>query len=187
MARLHADLAACHPALPPYAEVLGLHDHPEEILGIPALTDSLSTATGIPSRDARALIRREKRRLSYEERPRPFLRGEIIERIREWQGIPVLAHPYAGLKVRGTRREPAEVARLVRELVDHGLAGVEVASGDSGPTETAHLLSLCLQLGLLPTIGSDFHYEGNGRHPSSLEPAGEQVKQKILKWLHQGK
>jgi predicted metal-dependent phosphoesterase TrpH len=184
MARLHTDLTSRYPALPPYVEVLGLHAHPEGILGIPALTDALSAAANMPPAEARALIRTEKRSRSYQERPRPFFRAEIVEQIRKWEGTPVLAHPYAALRVRGARREPQEVEALVAELVQHGLAGVEIVSGDSREAETAHLLGLCQRFDLIPTLGSDFHDERHGRHPSSLTPPTVQVRQKVESWLY---
>lgn len=180
---LHAEFADRHPALPSYDAVLSTRAHPEGILGIPALADSLSGATSIPLANALGLIRERKRRLPDEQRPVPFYPSELIDRIHLWSGTPVLAHPYARLGRERGRHTPVEVERLVRDLVASGLEGLEVISGGSSPQETEHLEALCAEHDLLPTIGSDHHHAGKGRHPSELPAPNPRIREKIAVWL----
>jgi predicted metal-dependent phosphoesterase TrpH len=61
-------------------------------------------------------------------------------------GIAVLAHP-------GRLRDE----RIVAELVEAGLAGLEVFYPAHGPAQTAHFRDLAARLGLVMSAGSDFH------------------------------
>jgi hypothetical protein len=68
-----------------------------------------------------------------------------MERIKQLGGIPVLAHPSdTGDKV-------------ILELIEGGLWGLEVFSSYHNPEEEAHFLSLAQKHYLLITAGSDFH------------------------------
>ena len=73
---------------------------------------------------------------------------EAIELILESGGRPVLAHP---CKIR------ADADKLIRELADYGLWGLEVFYPASTEGQKRGFLSLCAQLGLHATCGSDFH------------------------------
>jgi predicted metal-dependent phosphoesterase TrpH len=66
-------------------------------------------------------------------------------------GVCVLAHPLAS--ARGWQVPE----RLIRELADAGLAGVEVDHPDHDKAERAQLRALAGQLGLVATGGSDDH------------------------------
>ena len=69
----------------------------------------------------------------------------VMERIKQLGGIPVLAHPSdTGDKV-------------ILELIEGGLWGLEVFSSYHNPEEEAHFLSLAQKHYLLITAGSDFH------------------------------
>lgn len=74
-----------------------------------------------------------------------------IEIIRLAGGVPVLAHPF---------QYKLEDARL-RELIEHclasGLRGMECRYTGYSEEQTAYLLALAEEYGLLPTGGSDFH------------------------------
>ena len=63
-------------------------------------------------------------------------------------GRPVLAHP---CKIK------ADADKLIRELADYGLWGLEVFYPASTEGQKRGFLSLCAQLGLNATCGSDFH------------------------------
>ena len=72
-------------------------------------------------------------------------------------GIPILAHPAQ------TRRSGRELERRVKDLVDVGLAGIEVSCpGHDSGTRGAYE-KLARQFGLLRSGGSDFHdFSRNG-------------------------
>jgi len=74
--------------------------------------------------------------------------AEAVELIRAAGGVAVVAHPYWDVS------DPAEVADLVRSL---DADGVEAFYPTHTREQTAHLLGLCEELGLVPTASSDFH------------------------------
>jgi predicted metal-dependent phosphoesterase TrpH len=69
-------------------------------------------------------------------------------------GVPVMAHPAASS--RGRVVDDA----VIEELVDAGLAGLEVDHRDHTPAERAHLHGLAQRWGLLETGSSDYHGDG---------------------------
>ena len=73
---------------------------------------------------------------------------EACSLIREAGGIPVIAHPYWDIK------DPDEVEKLIRSL---DLGGIEVFYPAHDETQTAHLLGLTRELGIVATGSSDFH------------------------------
>ncbi len=81
-----------------------------------------------------------------------FPPSEAIAMIREAWGVPVLAHPFT-LGLNSARALKA----LMEELVDQGLAGIEVYYPEHNPDLEALYLKLSRELGLLITGGSDFH------------------------------
>jgi 3',5'-nucleoside bisphosphate phosphatase len=75
-----------------------------------------------------------------------------IELIRESGGLPVLAHPFQ------LRTEnDGQLDRVVKDLVDLGLVGVEVFHSDHDAVWIEKCTSLADRYGLLKTGGSDFH------------------------------
>lgn len=66
-------------------------------------------------------------------------------------GQPVLAHP-ARYKLTG-----AKLQRLCTDFKDLGGIGIEVVSGSQDPSETLGLARLAQRLGLLASMGSDYH------------------------------
>ena len=81
---------------------------------------------------------------------------EVIDAITQAGGVPVLAHPvYSG---------PETIGRIP-EFVDLGLRGVEVYYPAHCAEDTAALLQVCRDHGLVATGGTDFH------SPSSNEGA----------------
>jgi predicted metal-dependent phosphoesterase TrpH len=75
-----------------------------------------------------------------------------FELVRESGGLPVLAHP---VQLRTTN--DAELQRIVKDLVDLGLAGIEVIHSDHDDALVAKYTALADRYGLLKTGGSDFH------------------------------
>lgn len=71
-----------------------------------------------------------------------------IELIRGAGGVAVIAHPYWDIS------DPEQVEHLIRSLRPDG---VETFYPPHTKEQTAHLLSLCQELGLVPTASSDYH------------------------------
>src|SRR6476659_9061410 len=74
--------------------------------------------------------------------------AQAIELIHSAGGAAVIAHPYWDIS------EPGEVDDLIRSL---GADGVETYYPTHSREQTAHLLELCAELGLIPTGSSDYH------------------------------
>jgi 3',5'-nucleoside bisphosphate phosphatase len=74
--------------------------------------------------------------------------AEAIELIHAAGGAAVIAHPYWDIS------EPEEVEDLIRSL---GADGVETFYPSHSEEQTAHLLALCEELGLVATGSSDYH------------------------------
>jgi predicted metal-dependent phosphoesterase TrpH len=72
--------------------------------------------------------------------------------IRESGGLPVLAHP---IQLRTTN--DAELDRIVKDLLDLGLVGIEVIHSDHDDAWVEKYMALARKYGLLQTGGSDFH------------------------------
>lgn len=75
-----------------------------------------------------------------------------MELIRESGGLPVLAHP---VQLRTTN--DAQLDRVVKDLLDLGLAGIEVLHSDHDDAWVERCEGLAGRYGLLKTGGSDFH------------------------------
>lgn len=80
--------------------------------------------------------------------------GRAIALIRAAGGVAVLAHPGL-LELDDERR----LERLLGELKETGLQGLEVFFPDHSPEQTAAFARLAGRLGLLMTGGTDFHGE----------------------------
>ena len=80
-----------------------------------------------------------------------FEAAPIIATLRDAGAVPVLAHPVE------LHRDLPEVARIVRELIPYGLAGIEAYHTDQDGRLTRRYLDLARELGLAVTGGSDFH------------------------------
>jgi len=76
---------------------------------------------------------------------------QIIQWIRDANGIAVLAHPF---KYKLTR---TRLKRLLDSFQKAGGQGIEVVSGRQWPYQTQDMAQLCEQRNLLASCGSDFH------------------------------
>jgi len=79
---------------------------------------------------------------------------QIIQWIRDANGIAVLAHP---LKYKLTR---TRLKRLLDSFIEAGGQGMEVVSGQQTPQQTSNMAQLCDEKRLLASCGSDFHMPG---------------------------
>src|SRR5687768_13570467 len=77
---------------------------------------------------------------------------QALERIAASGGVAVLAHP---VQLRTTN--DAQLERVVKDLVDLGLAGLEVIHSDHDDAWVAKCAALADRFGLIKTGGSDFH------------------------------
>ena len=75
-----------------------------------------------------------------------------MELVRQSGGLPVLAHP-----VQLRTENSAQLERVIKDLVDLGLAGIEVIHSDHDESQIAAYTHLAEKFGLLATGGSDFH------------------------------
>jgi hypothetical protein len=81
--------------------------------------------------------------------------------------VPVIAHPGA----RGPERVLS--GSRMRELVDAGLAGLEIAHRDNPPASRTRLTRVARRYGLLTTGSSDYHGAGkpNRLGENTTDPA----------------
>src|SRR4051812_19406701 len=77
---------------------------------------------------------------------------QAFERIAASGGVAVLAHP---IQLRAGN--DAQLERVVKDLVDLGLVGIEVIHSDHDETWIAKCNALADRFGLIKTGGSDFH------------------------------
>src|SRR5208282_4007002 len=75
--------------------------------------------------------------------------AEAVGKIIEAGGIPVLVHP---IQLRYLNE--AELERIVKDLIDMGLAGIEVMHSDHGPELAERYTRLADKYKLLKTGGS---------------------------------
>jgi 3',5'-nucleoside bisphosphate phosphatase len=78
--------------------------------------------------------------------------AEAIDMIGQSGGIAVLAHP-SQLRC----ENDAQLERIVKDLIDVGLLGIEVIHSDHDAAEVKKYDALANRLSLLKTGGSDFH------------------------------
>ena len=90
-------------------------------------------------------------RPAYADRYR-LLPDEAIQMILRAGGVPVLAHPSS----LHTESE-ADLERIIVDLKQVGLKGLEAYYPGHGPARTAHYRHLAHRYGLLVTGGTDFH------------------------------
>jgi predicted metal-dependent phosphoesterase TrpH len=88
---------------------------------------------------------------AYFDKERLTMR-EAMDLIRQSGGMPVLAHP-----IQLRTGNDAELDRVVKDLVDLGLVGLEVIHSDHDAALIDRYTRLADRYGLLKTGGSDFH------------------------------
>lgn len=125
----------------------------ESTIGRPHLADALVQVGAVPNRSAAfdSILRGGSKYYVPHYAPDPVLGVELI---RAAGGVPVFAHPKA--KVRGRVVEE----RLFYDMLDAGLAGVEVYHRDNSGSGKAWLLDFAKEHDLLVTGSSDYHGAG---------------------------
>ena len=86
---------------------------------------------------------------------------QAIERIHAAGGVAVLAHP-----VQLRTQNDAQLERVIKDLADLGLAGIETIHSDHDAMVVEKYSHLADRFGLLKTGGSDFH--GTNKNDISL-------------------
>jgi hypothetical protein len=89
--------------------------------------------------------------LAYYDKER-LTAAAAIGMVRQCGGVPVLAHP-----VQLRTENDAQLDRVIKDLADAGLGGLEVIHSDHSPALIEKYSALAERLGLLKTGGSDFH------------------------------
>lgn len=82
------------------------------------------------------------------EKVSPF---EVVRLIRQFGGIPILAHPFQ------YNFSDEKLRTLLTELIECGLLGMEVYYSTHTPENCDYLLALAKEFELAPSGGSDFH------------------------------
>lgn len=77
---------------------------------------------------------------------------QALEMIQQSGGVSVLAHP---IQLRALN--DGELERIVKDLVDLGLQGLEIIHSDHGASHVEKYTKLADRYGLIKTGGSDFH------------------------------
>lgn len=143
-------IAADHPLT--WDDVLQ-HTSPGTVVGRPHIADALVRLGVVASRDAAfAELLRSDGPYHVPHYAPPAV--DAVRAIRAAGGVPVFAHP--GADGRG-RVVPDDV---FDELVDAGLAGIEVEHRDHTPAQRERLARIAERLGLLVTGSSDYHGAG---------------------------
>ena len=88
--------------------------------------------------------------------------GDAIKLVRECGGVAVLAHP-------GNLFSKLDVHKLITQLADAGLAGIEAYYPKHDAEKTETLLALALQNNLFVTGGSDWHGDGYSHAPMGVD------------------
>jgi 3',5'-nucleoside bisphosphate phosphatase len=149
IAKINEKLASERKALISYDEVLDLADGSLSRLHIARLLVDRGLARHVQDAFNRFLQ-------PCDVPKRYFPLEEAIEEIRGLRGIAVLAHPHSITDQR------SDLAALIRELAAKGLDGIEVFNNLCYKDDMIFLESLCHELGLVMTGGSDYHgYEND--------------------------
>ena len=115
----------------------------------------------------------------YVDRREPRL-DEGIEKLNAAGGLASLAHP-----VRLCRRNPERLRKLVGQMKDAGLGGIEVYHSDHSARETEEYLRVARELDLAITGGSDFHGEAKPGVRLGVGAGGLNIPRSVLDRLRE--
>jgi len=135
------------------------------VVGRPHIAHALMRAGHVPSVDVAFQRLLGSRGSAFVPRP-AFASTEAVGMIREAGGVAVLAHP--GMLAR----------RLVQQLVEAGLGGVEVWHPQHGMTAQRAWHELARELDLVASGGSDFHGPHRGAGLGEM-PVPERVLESL--------
>ena len=136
----------------------------ESTIGRPHLADALVQVGAVPNRSAAfdTILRGGSKYYVPHYAPDPIVGVELI---RAAGGVPIFAHPKAKIRGRIVKDQ------LFYDMLDAGLAGVEVYHRDNSGSGKQWLLEFAQQHDLLVTGSSDYHGAGKpnmlGEHTTS--------------------
>ena len=104
------------------------------------------------------------------EKVSPF---EVVRLIRQFGGIPILAHPFQ------YKFSDETLRTLLTKLKECGLLGMEVYYSTHTKENCDYLLDLANEFGLAPSGGSDFH--GSNKPDSILEGLRSKLQEETKK------
>lgn len=129
------------------------HVAPGATLGRPHIADALVAAGVVADRSEAftSILTSHSRYFVQHYAPEPAL---AVELVRAAGGVPVFAHPVASSRGRVVGE------RTYRDMIDAGLAGLEVDHRDNSEEGREFLRGLAARHGLLITGSSDYHGAG---------------------------
>jgi predicted metal-dependent phosphoesterase TrpH len=164
-----------HDSFPEYENLLKMKTHPENILGMIILGCKVKRIKGIEFKDAIDEIR--KRKHTSLECPEIFNSDVIINNMSNWGAVNVLAHPF------NRKACDDNAVKLFHKLVirykNAGLNGIELHPNDDEINKK--IKSICNRLGLIWTIGSDYHCYKRGIYPCNLDDNNEEILKGLRK------
>lgn len=126
---------------------------PEATVGRPHIADALVARGHVPDRAAAFAGMLASRSPYYVPYRAPDVVA-MVRAIRKAGGVPVLAHPFAAARGR------VVPTRVIEDMTEAGLAGLEVDHRDHTAQDRERLRTLAERLGLFVTGSSDFHGTG---------------------------
>ena len=129
------------------------HVAPGATIGRPHIADALVAAGVVPNRSAAftGILTARSRYFVAHYAPDP---ADAVRLIREAGGVPVFAHPEASSRGRVVGE------RTYKQMIDAGLAGLEIEHRDNPEDGRAYLRQLAEEHSLLVTGSSDYHGTG---------------------------
>ncbi|MDN4642568.1 PHP domain-containing protein [Arthrobacter sp. PsM3] len=129
------------------------HVAPGATLGRPHIADALVAAGVVADRTEafESILTSHSRYFVQHYAPDPAF---AVELVREAGGVPVFAHPVASARGRIVGE------RVYQEMIDAGLAGLEIYHRDNPEEGRTFLRKLAARHGLLVTGSSDYHGTG---------------------------
>lgn len=153
-------------------ELVQEHTQPGSTVGRPHIADALVTAGVVINRDEAFSSMLSTRSEYYVSHP-AVKALDAVRLVREAGGVPVFAHPMASARGRVV---PPEV---FEQLIDAGLAGLEIHHRDNSVAGKKFLQALADRHDLIVTGSSDYHGTGkpNRLGENSTDP---EMLQRIL-------
>lgn len=164
-----------HDSFPEYDDLLKMKTHPENTLGMIVLGCKVKRIKGIEFKDAIEEIRMRKH--FSPECPEIFNTEVLIKKMSDWGAVNILAHPF--------RRKACDdkainiFYKLVIKYKNAGLNGIELHPDDDELNEK--IKRICNHLGLIWTIGSDYHCYKAGIYPCKLGGKDDEILKGLRK------
>jgi hypothetical protein len=103
-----------------------------------------------------------------------FTPEKAVELLASEGATVILAHPYS------LNAAPDRLERILKNLMDHGLEGIECYYPMHSPGKTREFLNIARKLDLLPVGGSDFHGENKPEIRLGAAGYGREIPYSLL-------